>query len=380
MALPLRAALPQHRKGLITLDSLISASTTLDTVGERALPPAATHDLRRLATAAAARFHDIALDDSELGCAPGEVPTAAALVAWLRQSGLWATSVRLSFQQLTELDLASPIVLLLDGGGAALLVAKSKERKVVWVKDPLLSQRDPALAVDELRLAQVWSGETLLIRPERAANLEDRPFSLAWVAGLVAKERRAIRDVLLASMVLSILTVLPPLMVMAVVDQVITHQSMSTLILLSLLIGTALLSETLLAYARRQMILMVGARVDAKLNLHLFDRVLRLPLDYFERNQAGSIWSMTGLQINKIREFLTGKLLATMLDLVTLLTLLPVLFYLQPTLSWLVLIAAGLLAVVIALFMRPMGRRIRHWVDACAASWLIYGLRKTPWC
>ena len=83
-------------------------------------------------------------------------------------------------------------------------------------------------------------------------------------------------------------------MVMTVIDQVVTHQSLSTLVMMSLLIGVAMISETLLGYARRQLILIVGARVDAKLNLHVFQRLLRLPLDYFERNQAGYVWSMTG--------------------------------------------------------------------------------------
>ena len=45
--------------------------------------------------------------------------------------------------------------------------------------------------------------------------------------------------------------------------------------------------ETLLGYARRLIISVVGARLDAKLNLHIFNRLLRLPLDYFERHPAG---------------------------------------------------------------------------------------------
>jgi hypothetical protein len=42
-----------------------------------------------------------------------------------------------------------------------------------------------------------------------------------------------------------------------------------------------------LAYARRAIIAVVGARLDTKLNLHLFSRLLRLLLDYFERHPAG---------------------------------------------------------------------------------------------
>ena len=217
-------------------------------------------------------------------------------------------------------------------------------------------------------LSKVWNGEAVLMRPRRTAAAEDAPFSLGWVAELVWMERHAMRDVLLASLVLSILTILPALMVMTVIDQVVTHQSLSTLVLMSLLIGVAMLSETLLGYARRQLILVVGARVDAKLNLHVFQRLLRLPLDYFERNQAGYIWSMTGLQISKIREFLTGKLLTTMLDLVTLVVLLPILFVLQPVLSWMVLLAAGLIAGIIVAFMQPMSRRVKRFIDAETAK------------
>jgi ABC-type bacteriocin/lantibiotic exporter with double-glycine peptidase domain len=77
---------------------------------------------------------------------------------------------------------------------------------------------------------------------------------------------------------------------------------------------------------------------------------------------------MTGLQVTKIREFLTGKLLTTLLDLVTLIVLLPLLFYLQPTLSWIVIGCAGLIAVVIIAFMRPMSRRVKRWVDAETAK------------
>ena len=52
----------------------------------------------------------------------------------------------------------------------------------------------------------------------------------------------------------------------------------------------------------------------------------------------------------------------------TLLVLLPILFYLQPALSWMVLGCAGLIAVVIAVFMPPMSRRMKRWLDAETAK------------
>ena len=324
--------------------------------------------IRLMAIAAAARFHGAELHQSDLRSAADEIPSPASLTDWLRASGLWAKAVRLPWKQVVGMDVASPVVLLLNDGSAALLVASDKKRDLVLIRHSLLGAKDAPVALTQFELAQVWAGEAVLMRAKRTNATEDSPFSLGWVAQLVWMERHAMRDVGLASLVLSILTVLPALMVMTVIDQVVTHQSLSTLVMMSLLIGVAMLSETLLGYARRQLILIVGARVDAKLNLHVFQRLLRLPLDYFERNQAGYVWSMTGLQISKIREFLTGKLLTTMLDLVTLVVLLPILFLLQPVLSWMVLLAAGLIAGIIVAFMKPMSRRVKRFIDAETAK------------
>ena len=111
--------------------------------------------------------------------------------------------------------------------------------------------------------------------------------------------------------------------------------------------------ETLLGYARRLIISVMGARLDAKLNLHLFNRLLRLPLDYFERHPAGETMYRIG-QVYHVREFLTGKLLATFLDLITLCVLLPFLFYLNSTLACIVVGCAVVIILIILAYLRPL--------------------------
>jgi ATP-binding cassette subfamily B protein len=58
--------------------------------------------------------------------------------------------------------------------------------------------------------------------------------------------------------------------------------------------------------------------------------------------------------IYKIREFLTGKLLSTFLDLITLLVLLPVLFYLNVALATMVLVCAALIGGIIFASLKPL--------------------------
>ena len=111
--------------------------------------------------------------------------------------------------------------------------------------------------------------------------------------------------------------------------------------------------ESFLGFARRLIVLTVGIRLDARLNLHVFNRLLRLPLDYFERHPAGETMHRIS-QVYKVRDFLTGKLLTTFLDLITLLVLIPFLFYLNSALAWIVLACSGLITLIILAYLKPL--------------------------
>ena len=193
----------------------------------------------------------------------------------------------------------------------------------------------------------------MLLRASRGYAEADAPFSLRWLLSLVMEEKRSLREIGLASFSLSILTIFPPFLVMTVVDKVLTHSSYSTLALIAVIVGVAIVYETLLGYARRLIVLVVGTRIDARINLHVFNRLLRLPLDYFERHPAGETMYKIS-QIHRIREFITGKLLTTFLDLMTLCVLLPFLFWLNAPLAWIVLACACVITMIILAFLRPL--------------------------
>ncbi len=335
--------------------SLINAGTI---GGDR---PGASPQTRLMAVIAVARHHGLDLHLEDFRPALNEtVPSPASLVAWARDQGLSAKGERVRWKQLFKLQgserPASPVVLLLKDGGAGLLVGSDASRNVIWIRDPAASSSDPAIPVDELRLSQAWNGEVLLIRRLRGEAEEDQRFSLSWLMGLVAKEKRSLRDVSVASITLSALTIIPPLLVMTVVDRVVTHHSLSTLVLLSSILLITTMYETLLGYARRELVQVVSTRVDARLHLHVFNRLLGLPLDYFEKNPAGQI-NYRLMQVWKIREFLTGKLMGTFLDMFTLVFLLPLLFWMQAALASIVLVCAIIIALVILAFL-PALRKV----------------------
>jgi len=317
------------------------------------------------AAVAAARFHGIQLDPSDLRVTPGEdVPSPATLVTWIRGAGLWAKADRLRWRQLMRLRSDAPVVLLFSDGSAALLVGCDAAREVVLLKDPRAPATDPPIAVDELRLMQLWQGMALLVRRARETSPDEEPFTLAWLSRLVLGERQTLHGIVASSLTLSVLQILPPFLVMIAIDRVLTHQSLSTLALISLILALIVAYETLLGYARRELVEVLSTRVDARLSLHVFNRLLALPIDFFERTSTGGTTHRVS-QIFKIRDFLTGKLLNTALDTITLVVLLPFLFWISATLAWMVLGASLLISLVILAFL-PAIRRV--WGELVAAE------------
>lgn len=309
---------------------------------------------RLLALMMAARYYGLELDPNEFRLAPGEtVPNAAALSAWAKETGMWSRALRLRWRHLFTVSSGGPVTLLFNDGSAGLLTGANPETKIVFIRDPRAPEADPPVPVDEMRLAEVWDGDAILLRAERTQSEADPPFTLSWLFSVVLKEGKHLRDLLIASVAISFLTIVPPLMVMQVADRVMTHKSYSTLFLMSLILGTMVFYETLLGFARRLIILVIGIRTDAKLSLHVFNRLIRLPLDYFERHPAGETMYRVS-QINQVRTFITGKLMTTLLDLITLAVLLPFLFWLNATLAWIVLVCATSIMLIILAYLRPI--------------------------
>ena len=76
--------------------------------------------------------------------------------------------------------------------------------------------------------------------------------------------------------------------------------------------------------------------MDVKLATYMFDRLLNLPMDFFERTQTGRI-THDMHEMWKIRTFLMGQLFGTVLDSTTLLVFIPIMFFFSPIMTLIVL-------------------------------------------
>ncbi len=312
---------------------------------------------------AAARHHGVELDRNDLRFPGGQAPQPAALVDWLRSSGLWARGVTMHWKNLIGLQASGPVVLLLKNGGAALVVRVDAARDQVWTRDPAAEMDTEPVPVDAAAMTALWDGQTILLRADRGNAYDNEPFSLIWLGRLVWQDRKLMVAIFSASMMMTILTIVGMLLIWVVIDRVVTFRSYNTLGMVTLLVVVALLFEAYFGFMRRQLTLVVGRRVDGRVNLEMFRRLLGLPIDFYERNQAGSIMYRIG-HIGRVRDFLTGRVLTTLLDAVTLAMVLPILYLINPTLTWITLIAAIVMVLVILSFIGTVRRVYLRYADA----------------
>src|SRR5204862_4846866 len=127
--------------------------------------------------------------------------------------------------------------------------------------------------------------------------------------------------------------------------------------------GAAVAFDAVFNFLRRILLVYASARIDVRTSVRTFERLLSLPINFFERASAGVITKHMQ-QVEKIREFLTGRLLLTLLDATSLLIIVPLLWMYGAKLATLVLGFSAVTACVIAGLMPVYRRRLRALYEA----------------
>lgn len=330
-----------------------------------------------------ARHHGLEYSAEELIRAhqfEGPEPAPALLSKMAERAGLQAKAARIQRGELAGLADSLPAIMLLPQGKALILekVHDQDGVKLALIEDPG-SATGTTVLVDEPRLFESWNGELMLLSRRWKITDQDKPFGFSWLLGQFVLERRLVRDISVAAIFMSLLALFPVMIVMVVLDRVINYKSFSTLGVITVALIAVTLFETTFGYLRRLMILIASSRIDARINLHVFDKLINLKMSYFEKTPTGVISGKIG-QIWKVRSFIMMQVFGTLLDSVTLLVLLPVLFYLNWKLTFYVLgLAFGILGIYIA-FLPEVGRRTGRVIAAEQAMGshmieTIYGIR-----
>ena len=244
-----------------------------------------------------------------------------------------------------------PAIIQLNEGGFAILAVAAEKGRVRLV-DPL------ARTVREMTPEEaeaLSSGLAILVgRRLGGAGIDPASFGFRWFWPSILRYRRPLAHVLVASLFVQLFALATPIFFQLVVDKVLVHKGMSTLVVLVVGMVTLGLFETVLQFLRAYTLGHTTNRIDVELGRRLFHHLFRLPLAYFETRPTGQTVARVR-ELETIRGFLTGQGLTSVLDLVFTLVFIAVMFIYSVKLTLVVLISIPVY-VVIAGAIRPVLR------------------------
>ena len=272
--------------------------------------------------------------------------------ASLALAGAVAESIGLQTQLLeikAEALLRLPCPLMLRWGNGLAIIYRLNQRELVL--------GIPAAANQALTLAdfiEQWgeAGEVLTLGVNQFTP--QRKFGFQWFLPALKQHRTVLLEVLLASFFVQLFGLVNPLLIQQVIDKVIINNSPSALGVLGLLLVVFAVFEGLLLCLRTFLFIDTTNRIDLALGTKIIDHLLRLPLSYFDRRPVGEVSNRIN-ELEKVRGFLTGTALTTILDAVFALLYVAVMLIYSWQLTLLTLAVIPIL-VVLTLTVSPMVR------------------------
>jgi subfamily B ATP-binding cassette protein HlyB/CyaB len=286
-----------------------------------------------------------------------EEPSSAMLLRMADSIGLKAKARQLSVARLLGQKGVFPLIARMKDGNSVIVVGISPDAGgTLALLDPAASQGAVTMLGHDAFNAR-WSGEAVFLKRIHAGGAVRQPFGLRWFLPEIMLQKKVFRDIAIAALAMHILALASPIFFQLVIDKVLVHHSISTLWVLAAGMMIALLFEAVFGYMRQLLTLWGSNKIDIRLTRRAFGHLLSLPIDFFETTSAGVVVRHMQ-QLERIRQFLTGRMFFTALDATALVIFVPILFSYSLKLAMVVLLFTFLIAVIVSILVPTFQRRL----------------------
>jgi HlyB family type I secretion system ABC transporter len=180
-------------------------------------------------------------------------------------------------------------------------------------------------------------------------------FGISWFWPSLVQYKSVLVEVLLASFFIQLFGLANPLITQTIIDKVLMNNSPNALNVFGVLLIGVAVGEALLTSLRTYLFVDTTNRIDLALGSQIIDRLLRLPLRYFEKRSVGELSTRVG-ELENIRQFLTGTALTVVLDSVFSVIYIVVMLVYSPLLTG-VALATLPLCILLTTAISPIARR-----------------------
>ncbi|MDZ8054834.1 MAG: peptidase domain-containing ABC transporter [Aulosira sp. ZfuVER01] len=207
--------------------------------------------------------------------------------------------------------------------GNHFIVVYEIAKKQVIVGDPALGQRKLTLK----EFAAGWSGYALLLQPTSLLkDAQNQDVGLWKFFELVKPHYKVLLQVFIASVLIQIFGLVTPVFTQLLLDRVLVQRSIATLNAVGIGMIVFGLFSIAMNGVRTYLLSHTANRISLSLLVGFIKHTFRLPLSYFESRYVGDIVSRIE-ENQKIQSFLTGQTLSIVLDMLTLVIYLALMFW-----------------------------------------------------
>ncbi|MGE8258442.1 MAG: peptidase domain-containing ABC transporter [Stenotrophomonas sp.] len=285
--------------------------------------------------------------------------TLAQIIEISGSIGFSSRPLRLEMESLDDLKL--PCIAHWDFDH--FVVIEKVGRRRVTILDPAVGRRD----MSRSEMSKHFTGIALELqknsefRPARRAA----PISLRRLVGRVEGFWRSLSLLIVLSVSLQVFVLIGPFFMQWTVDQALVTSDADLLTLLAIGFGLSLVLQIVIGQVRGRAVIYISSRLNLQWSGNVFQHLMRLPLEFFERRHLGDVISRMG-SVQAVQRTLTTSFVEALIDgLMAVVTLGMMLLY-SWSLALATLLAVGIYASLRAFSFGPTRRGTE--AQLCAAA------------
>ncbi|CCP06685.1 putative microcin-H47 secretion/processing ATP-binding protein mchF [Erwinia amylovora MR1] len=273
--------------------------------------------------------------------------TLRQLITAAERISMNARAVRLELEELSSARLPC----ILHWSFNHFVVLKKISRKGAVIHDPALGKR----VVSNKELSNKFTGIALEVWPQtefkkekvsQSVTITDMFRGVAGLGGVLFK-------IILLSLFIEILALSIPLSSQFIIDVTLRSSDLDMLNFIVIGVVFLLILRAILSVVRAWTLMAIRYSLGIQWSAGFFNRLLRLPVAFFEKRHVGDITSRLS-SLNEVQEAFTAEMLTSLLDVLILLTLIALMFSYSPLLAGISLLIAFVYLVVKFVFMTPI--------------------------
>ena len=245
---------------------------------------------------------------------------------------LKAKSTKITDNELIKLLTKKQQILRLQNGryviALRIIDSKDDDKSILFLDTGVTTPKPQQISIKELKKG--WDGQVILLKARLKAFEEQSELKLSWLIGESLRNKSVMVQVVICALILNIFAVVPAVFMMLVLDKVVNYEAYSTLYVITSGVIVAYLFNGILGFLRAYLLDFLSQKVEAKLSVRVFEKLISLPMQRFHRESANFLRFTS--QISVIKNTLTQKIFSTALDSISLLVFVPILFFYSPVL------------------------------------------------